>query len=68
VSLKSVAKDGHAGFSEYVRDLKKRFPLCLEGSPSPRIREGVVCLNDAEQAQCCLALFQVARTVQCPPQ
>jgi hypothetical protein len=68
VSRKSLAKDGHAGFSEYVRDLKKRFPLCLEGSPSPRIREGLVCLNDPERAQSCVALFQVTRAMQCPPQ
>ncbi len=41
--------------------MNERFPIQLKGEPSPRISEGMVCLNDPAQAQVCLAVFQVTR-------
>lgn len=48
-------------FASYARKLADQFPLRLEGQPVPRIREGVVCLNDPAHARVCLAVFQVQR-------
>lgn len=52
---------GGADFPSFAQKLTQQFPLHLEGESAPRIREGVVCLNDPAQAQVCLAVFQVAR-------
>jgi hypothetical protein len=41
----------------------KQWPVTLEGSPMPRIREGALCLNDPAQAREFLAVFRVARTM-----
>jgi uncharacterized ferritin-like protein (DUF455 family) len=49
-------------FPAYAQALSKRFPLCLEGNPVRKIREGIVCLTDPERAEACLATFQVSRT------
>jgi len=57
-----VRTEGFEDFSVYARTLTERFPLRLEGEPVPKIRDGVVCLNDATRAQACLAIFQVSRT------
>lgn len=54
---------GYDDFPAYARSLTERFPLRLEGEPDPRIRDGALCLNDPEQAQACLAVFQVSRTL-----
>ncbi|HMP81571.1 MAG TPA: DUF455 family protein [Verrucomicrobiota bacterium] len=48
-------------FVGYARKLSEQFPPRLEGEPFQRIREGVVCLNDPQSAQACLAVFQVSR-------
>lgn len=48
-------------FKTYIVDQRKKSPVVLEGSPNPRIREGLVCLNDPEAAEVCLATFQVFR-------
>ncbi len=61
VSRARARAEGGDDFAAYARSLKKRFPLCLEGEPSPKIREGALCLNDPAQAQVCLAVFQVRR-------
>lgn len=50
-------------FHHYAEALSKRFPLQLEGEPAPRIREGLLCLNDPMSAQACLAVFQVHRSL-----
>jgi hypothetical protein len=54
--------EGFDDFSAFARGLTERSPLQLEGEPTPRIREGAVCLNDPAEAQACLAVFQVSRT------
>lgn len=50
-----------ADFKSFTAEQMKDFPVCLEGSPNARIREGFVALNDPEQAKVCLATFQVFR-------
>ena len=62
VNRASLPAEGCADFPGLARKLTEQFPLRLEGEPQPRIREGVVCLNDPAQAQVCLAVFQVARS------
>ena len=52
---------GFASFADYARDAVDRRPLERVGEPEPRLRQGVVCLNDPRRAQACLALFEVAR-------
>ena len=58
--------EGFADFAAFARSLTGRFPLRLEGEPVPKIREGLLCLNDPAQAQVCLATFQVSRTLNPP--
>jgi uncharacterized ferritin-like protein (DUF455 family) len=62
VNHSALRAAGCAEFSTYARSLTEQFPLCLEGDPVPRIREGAVCLNDPATAEACLAVFQVSRT------
>ena len=52
---------GFASFADYARDAVDRRPLERVGVPEPRLRQGVVCLNDPRRAQACLAVFEVAR-------
>jgi hypothetical protein len=58
-----VRAEGFDDFAAYARSLAERFPLRLEGEPVPKIREGVLCLNDPALTQACLAIFQVSRTL-----
>jgi hypothetical protein len=46
-------------FKSYATTMTNHFPLVSEGSPNRRLREGFVSLNDPEQAEACLATFQV---------
>jgi len=55
--------EGFEDFPAYARALAERFPLRLEGEPSPKIREGALCLNDPATAQVCLAVFHVSRNL-----
>jgi len=48
-------------FKTFASKLKENFSMVLEGYPHARIREGFVCLTDPEQAEVCLATFQVSR-------
>jgi hypothetical protein len=59
IGLKQVIAEGFADFPAYVWELSQRRPIRLKGEPSPRIREGAICLNDPARAQVCLAVFQV---------
>ncbi len=51
--------EGMAEFPALAQALAARQPLRLEGEPVPRIREGVVCLNDPAIAQGYLAVLEV---------
>ena len=53
--------EGFDDFSTFARSLATKHPLCLEGEPAPKIREGALCLNDPATAQVSLAVFQVSR-------
>lgn len=57
-SLKSF---GCEDFKSFAAKQQQTHPIRLEGSPNARIREGFVALNDPEQAEVCLATFQVFR-------
>jgi uncharacterized ferritin-like protein (DUF455 family) len=58
VALKS---EDFSDFKTYIAHQRENSPVFLEGSPNPRIREGFVCLTDPEQAEFCLATFQIFR-------
>ena len=59
INRRQALAEGCADFAEYASLLNQRFPVRLEGEPSPRISEGAICLNDPASAQVCLAVFQV---------
>jgi len=61
VNLAMMRAEGFADFPAFARSLTERQPLQLQGQPTPRLREGVVCLNDPATAQVCLAVFEVSR-------
>jgi hypothetical protein len=63
VNAAQLRAAGFENFSAYARALEEKSPLKLEGEPVPRIREGALCLNDPVEAEVCLAVFQVGRTV-----
>jgi uncharacterized ferritin-like protein (DUF455 family) len=50
-------------FVSFARKLQEQFPLQFSSEPSRRICEGAVCLNDPGEAQVCLAVFQVFRSM-----
>ena len=60
INLATARTEAGCDLMEYGRRLRQHFPICLEGEPVPKIREGAVCLNDPTQAQACLATFQVS--------
>jgi hypothetical protein len=60
VSRKQARAEGFEDFVACARSLNGRFPLRLEGEPTPKIRSGMICLNDPAKAEVCLALFQAA--------
>jgi hypothetical protein len=62
VNRAALRAESAEDFVGYARALSERFPLRLEGD-SPRIREGTLCLNDPASAEVCLAVFQVARSL-----
>lgn len=64
INPKMLRQEECGHFSDYASRLAKQFPLQLEGEPIPRIREGALCLNDPAEAQGCLAVFRVARTLE----
>ena len=63
VSRKQALAEDFEDFIAYARSLGESFPIHLKGEPSPRISEGIICLNDPAQAQVCLAVFQVTHGV-----
>ena len=61
VNHPALEAEGCADFKTFAAKLRDNSPVRLEGSTHPRIREGFVCLTDPEQAEVCLATFQVFR-------
>jgi hypothetical protein len=61
INRAQLRAEGFEDFSSFARTLVGTNPLHLEGEPSPKIREGALCLNDPATAQACLAVFQVSR-------
>ena len=61
VNRSQLKASGFATFADYARERTAARPLCLAGIPEPRLREGMVCLNDPARAQACLAVFAVSR-------
>ncbi len=64
VNAAQLRAAGYDSFPAFARALEAKCPLQLEGEPTPRIREGVLCLNEPAQAQVCLAVFQVGRALE----
>jgi uncharacterized ferritin-like protein (DUF455 family) len=60
VNLSQMRAEGFADFPAYAAARRAQAPLVLEGEPVPRIRSGLVCLNDPAHAQVCLATFCVS--------
>ncbi len=56
--------EGCENFVSFARHLREKFPLRFAANPTNRISEGAVCLNDPDQAQVCLAVFQVFRSAE----
>jgi hypothetical protein len=63
VSRAMARAEGFDDFISHARSLSERHPVRLEGEPVSRISEGALCLDDPAQAQACLAIFQVSRTL-----
>ena len=61
VNRSQLKASGFATFADYAQDVVRRHPLHRAGLPQPRLREGLVCLNDPSRVQVCLALFEVNR-------
>lgn len=57
----SLKAFGCENFKSFASTQQQEYPIKREGSPNARIREGFVALNDPEQAEVCLATFQVFR-------
>ncbi len=61
VTRAQARAEGFNDFVDYARSLSQRFPFRLEGNPAQKIRDGALCLNEADQAQVCLGILQIAR-------
>ncbi|HWQ91540.1 MAG TPA: hypothetical protein VN673_07695, partial [Clostridia bacterium] len=56
---------GYTSLSSYGSALGE-VPRRLEGDEAPKIRAGAFCLNDPQQAQVCLATFEVGEALNVP--
>jgi uncharacterized ferritin-like protein (DUF455 family) len=63
-NLASIRAQGFDDFFSFARVLSERQPLRLEGAPIPKIYDGALCLNDPAQAQACLGVFRVQRSLK----
>ena len=63
VSRATAGTAGFDAFAGYAKALEQSSPMRLEGEPVPKIRQGAICLNDPDEAQACLAVFQVGRAL-----
>ncbi len=66
VTLVLARQEGFNALSSYARSLRERLPLRLEREPAPKIRTGILCLNDPVQAQVVLATFAVSPVLNLP--
>ncbi len=57
----SMNAKGFDTFDTFARRVRKQFPIVLEGHPRPRIREGIVVLNDPARAEGFLATLQIGK-------
>ncbi|MBI1842053.1 MAG: DUF455 family protein [Verrucomicrobia bacterium] len=62
INRAALRDQGFSDFQTFLDALREQRPLQFEGAPIPKIQEGVVCLNDPERAQACLAIFTISRT------
>ena len=62
INRAAIRDQGFSDFRTFLHALREQRPLRFEGAPVPKIYEGMVCLNDPERAQACLAIFTVSRT------
>lgn len=63
VSRRQIQREGAGDFPSWSRVLTESRPLRFAGHPVPRIQSGALCLNDPEQVQAVLAVFEVGQTV-----
>jgi hypothetical protein len=61
ITPKMIKEEGFSSFSSWARAARQKWPVIREGEPVGRIREGMICLNDSNDAQVCLAVFHVSR-------
>jgi uncharacterized ferritin-like protein (DUF455 family) len=61
INRKQVESEGFQDFSSWAQDVSLRFPTRVEGEPRPKLSAGVICLNDPDLAQACLAIFKVGQ-------
>ncbi|MBL9172802.1 MAG: DUF455 family protein [Verrucomicrobiales bacterium] len=59
LSQATATAAGCPGFLPYATLLAQQFPLVLGGEPIPKIRSGVLCLNDPAQAESVLAVAHI---------
>ena len=59
VSRRQVEREGFEGFPSWAKALTGSHPLRFAGHPVPRIQSGAVCLNDPDQVEGVLAVFEV---------
>jgi uncharacterized ferritin-like protein (DUF455 family) len=62
INRRILKNQGFNDFASWAKTSCSKFPLRREGAPVPRISEGFVCLNDPDETQACLAVFQVTRS------
>jgi uncharacterized ferritin-like protein (DUF455 family) len=62
INRRILKTEGFNDIASWAKSSCERFPVRREGAPVARIREGLVCLNDPEEAQVCLAVFQATRS------
>ena len=67
INRRTIKSDGFDNFASWARAASERGPLRLEGEPVRKLTEGIVCLNDPERAQVCLAIFEVGRCGELGP-
>jgi hypothetical protein len=55
---------GFASLTDYAHALLRTSLLRLEGEPVPKIRQGLLCLNEPARAEAYLAVFHIGRSLE----